>query len=225
MNGLAIYAGEVRVPTWRDLVSAMATVMSYGGKGITTNRLHGSGTEPVNGGWGTGAGTHATTDTALFNPASEARVAGTSSLVTTTATVPNDTYQNVTTIQAAGSRAITEYGLFDTATAAPATTLAATVASSGATSITVASGTGFTNTTGYAQIEQEVVNITAGGGTATWTVTRGARGSTAATHPNAAAVIGGEGNAGGNMYAVGDFSVINLNTGDSIQFTFKVQYT
>jgi hypothetical protein len=29
----------------------------------------------------------------------------------------------------------------------------------------------------------------------------------------------------GNLFAKGDFSTINLNTGDSIQFTFKVQFS
>ena len=53
----------------------------------------------------------------------------------------------------------------------------------------------------------------------------GNRGSTAATHSNGAAVVGGEALAGGNMFMKGDFSVINLNTGDSIQFTAKLQYT
>ena len=31
--------------------------------------------------------------------------------------------------------------------------------------------------------------------------------------------------AGGNLYVKGDFAVINLSTGDSIQFTFKVAYS
>ena len=29
----------------------------------------------------------------------------------------------------------------------------------------------------------------------------------------------------GNLFAKGDFSTINLNSGDSIQFTFKVQFS
>ena len=29
----------------------------------------------------------------------------------------------------------------------------------------------------------------------------------------------------GNLFSKGDFSTINLNTGDSIQFTFKVQFS
>jgi hypothetical protein len=209
---------------FKERILKMATVFSYGGKAITTNRLKAGGTEPLNAGWGTGTGTSAATDTALFSPASEARVAGTSTQQTTAANVPNDTYQVVATITAAGSRAITEFGLFDTATAAPQTTLNGAIASTGATSITVTSGTGLSNN-GYIQVDSEVMQITAGGGTTTLTVTRGARGSTAATHSSGAAVVGGEALAGGNMFMKGDFSVINLNTGDSIQFTAKLQYT
>ena len=51
------------------------------------------------------------TDTTLFTEASEARVAGSSSQVTTTVT--NDTYQVVGTITADGGKTITNFGLFD----------------------------------------------------------------------------------------------------------------
>jgi hypothetical protein len=208
----------------KDRILKMATVFSYGGKSITTNRVKGSGTEPLNAGWGTGSGTSAATDTALFNPASEARVAGTSSQVTTAANVPNDTYQVVATITASGSRAITEFGLFDTATAAPQTTLSAAISNNSTTSVSVTSGTNLSNN-GYIQVESEVLQIVSGGGTGSLTVSRGARGSTAASHSNSLPVVGGEGLAGGNMFMKGDFSVINMNSGDSIQFTARLQYT
>lgn len=214
-------------PLWDVIAHWMATVFSYGGKGITTGKLKASGTEPLNGGWGTGTLTSAATDTALFNTnvATEARVAGTSTQQTTAANVPNDTYQVVVTIQAAGTRAVTEFGLFDTATAAPVTTLATTISTtSGPSTITIASGTGFSNA-GFFQIDSEVCSITSGGGTATLTVGRNARGSTGATHAVAAVVVGGEALAGGNMFLKGDFAVINLSSGDSIQFTAKLQYT
>jgi len=213
-------------PSWKDYLN-FATVFSYGGKGITTNRLNAGGTAPINGGWGlnTATLTSANTDTALFDPSAEARVAGTFSQQTTNANVPNDTAQVVVTIQASATRAIMEFGLFDTATAASQTTLATTITSTAVTTITVASGTGFSNGN-MAQINTEVVSITSGGTTATWTVGRGARGSTAqASAAVGAAVVGGEANAGGNMYMKGDFAVINLNSGDSVQFTSKVQYT
>ena len=44
----------------------MATFVVDGGLDITTNRIKGSGTEPLNVGWGTGAGTAARGDTSLF---------------------------------------------------------------------------------------------------------------------------------------------------------------
>ena len=44
----------------------MATVVVNAGRDITTNRLKGAGTEPLNIGWGTGAGTAAVADTTLF---------------------------------------------------------------------------------------------------------------------------------------------------------------
>jgi hypothetical protein len=94
----------------------MASVVTNVGKGITARRVKGTGqAEPVHTHWGTGAGTAAATDTGLFTPASEARVAGTSSVVTTTNT--DDTYQVVGTITADGAKTITNAGLFDAATA------------------------------------------------------------------------------------------------------------
>lgn len=93
-----------------------ANVFTNAGKAIVTNRIKGSGTEPNQIAWGTGAGTAAATDTTLFTEASESRVAGTSSQQTTTVT--NDTYQVVGTMTVAGSgKTITNAGLFDAASA------------------------------------------------------------------------------------------------------------
>ena len=121
----------------------MATVLTNAGKAIVTNRIKGSGTEPLNAAWGTGAGTAAITDTTLFTEASP-RAAGTSTQQTTTVT--NDTYQVVATITAAGTLAVTNAGLFDALTS-------------------------------------------------------------------------------GNLFVKGDFSTINLASGDSIQFTFRTQFS
>lgn len=94
----------------------MATVFANAGKAIVANRIKGDGTEPKYVAWGTGAGTAAVTDTTLFTEASEARTAGTSSIVTTTLT--NDTYKVVGTIACAGAgKTITNAGLFDAAAA------------------------------------------------------------------------------------------------------------
>lgn len=208
--------------TWRDLIVKMATHMTYGGAGITTNRLNGAGTAPVDGGWGLNPSGLATSisDTALFDPAPEARVAGTYTQATTNANIPNDTAQVVVTIQASATRAITEFGLFDATTAAPQTTVSGSVSLTTQTVIPVASTAGFSTAT-FSQLDQEVISITALSA-GNLTVGRGARGSTPATHANATNIVGGEGYS--NMFMKGDFGVINLNSGDSIQFTAKVQY-
>ena len=101
--------------------------------------------------WGVGSGQTASS-TALANTTgtTESRVTGTMSSVTVTTT--NDTAQIVGTITAAGSRAITEVGVFD------------------------AAGSGSPPT-------------------------------------------------GGNMNLYGDFSVINLASGDSISFTIKLTFS
>ena len=44
----------------------MATLLVNTGKAVVTNRIKGSGTEPLYVAWGTGAGTTAATDTTLF---------------------------------------------------------------------------------------------------------------------------------------------------------------
>lgn len=96
----------------------MATIICNTGHAIVTNRMTGAGTEPLNLGWGTGAGTAGITDTDLFTPkdvdlsgAGPARTAGTSSRVTTTNT--NDTYQVVATRTATGAGTVTNAGTFD----------------------------------------------------------------------------------------------------------------
>lgn len=91
----------------------MATVLVNTGKAIVTNRLKGSGTEPVYVGIGTGAGTAAATDTTLFTEV-ESRATGTSTQQTTTTT--SDTYRVVGTITATNARAVTNAGLFDAST-------------------------------------------------------------------------------------------------------------
>lgn len=92
----------------------LATVVTNAYKAVITNRMIGSGTEPKYVAWGTGAGTAAVGDTTLFTEASEARVNGTSSRVTTTVT--NDTYQVVGTLTADAGKTITNAGTFDAST-------------------------------------------------------------------------------------------------------------
>ncbi len=99
----------------------MATVVTNAGRDIVTNRIKGSGTEPLNIGWGTGAGTAAVTDTTLFTEklvdlstsAGTDHTVGTSTRQTTTVT--NDTYQVVGTRTATGAGTVLNAGLFDAA--------------------------------------------------------------------------------------------------------------
>lgn len=91
----------------------MADVFTNAGKAIAANRVKGLGTEPNFVAWGTGAGTSGVADTTLFTEASEARVSGTSSIVT--GSVANDTYQVVGIQIADGAKTITNFGLFDAA--------------------------------------------------------------------------------------------------------------
>jgi hypothetical protein len=98
----------------------MATFVVNGGVGIIPNRMRGTGTEPLNVGWGTGAGTTAKTDTTLFTEAlvnltagGTDHTAGTSTSQTTTNT--GDTYQVVATRTATGAGTVTNSGLFDAA--------------------------------------------------------------------------------------------------------------
>jgi hypothetical protein len=99
----------------------MATVIVNVGQAIPPNRMLGGGTEPLNVGWGTGAGTAVVGDTTLFTEValdlvttSGSRTAGTSSRVTTTQ--PNDTYQVVVTKTATGAGTVTNVGLMDNIT-------------------------------------------------------------------------------------------------------------
>lgn len=79
----------------------MATFILDSGLAITTNRLRGGGTEPLQIGWGVGTGTTARTDTTLFGEAGTnlasvtaagiARTLGTSAQTTTNTT--NDSWQ------------------------------------------------------------------------------------------------------------------------------------
>lgn len=90
-----------------------STAVVNGGRAIITNRIKGSGTEPLYVACGTGTTAVALTDTALGGEV-ETRATGTSSRTTTTST--NDTYQVVGTVTATASRTIGEVGLFDAST-------------------------------------------------------------------------------------------------------------
>ena len=101
----------------------MATVVTNAGLAIVTNRMRGSGTEPVYIGWGIGAGTAQVTNTTLFSEVdvdlsttSGTRTTGTSSQQTTDVT--NDTWRLTGTRTATGAGTVTNAGCFDTSTIA-----------------------------------------------------------------------------------------------------------
>lgn len=106
----------VRYGTWPH----QATFVVDNGLGITTARLRGTGTEPLNIAWGTGAGTAAAIDTSLFtevlvnmSAGTTDHTVGTSSQQTTSTT--NDTYRVTGTRTATASGTITNAGLWDAA--------------------------------------------------------------------------------------------------------------
>src|SRR5215475_1430130 len=71
----------------------------------------------------------------------------------------------------------------------PKTTTRPTATTAGATSITVASAVGFpTSGNYYIRIDNEVLQVTGGQGTTTWTVSRGQLGTSAASHLSGATV-------------------------------------
>lgn len=212
----------------------MATLVTRKGKEIIAARMIGSSptqAEPKIITWGLNPSglTAAATDVAMFDESSEARVTATSSEVTTTTT--NDTYQLVGTIVAGGTRAITEFGVFDSATQPAVAAVAAggVVGSNSAPTLNTAAT--FTPGNNYIQIRTEVMQVTAGSGSTALTVVRARNGSSAISTIAVADVVtpgnipGSTATTGGSMFLHADFAVINLNSTDSIQFTLQVQLT
>lgn len=217
---------------------ANLTVATFPGRGIIWQRMKGLGTEAKNIGWGAALTVPVTASASanvnLFNPQTEARTAGTSSILTTTQL--GDTYQVTGTIVCAvGAKTITEAGLFDSTTLSTTSTLAASLAI-GATSVTFGANIGPTSGNYYAQIENETVLVT-GAASTTLTIARAALGTTAIAHAiNVPATSGGDGGAGGwttgqtatfglaqggNIFLHSDFAAISLNVADSISMTFS----
>ena len=219
---------------------ASATVVTRKGKEIIASRMRGSTptqAEPLNLCWGlnaAGVDTYnaAATDVALFQESTqEARVAGTSSIVTVTNT--NDTYQVTGTMTCATApKAICEAALADSTTqpAQGAVAAAGVVGSSSATTLNTAATFSPGNGNDI-QIRTEVMNVVSGSGTSALTVTRGVNGSAAIATIAVGDVVtpgnapGSTGVTGGSLLTHADFAPINLNVGDSIAFTWKVQMT
>lgn len=212
---------------------ATTTVLTRTGRWILANRLAGSGAEPKNVGWGLNPAnlTAANTDVAPFDEAPEARVAGTSSIQTTTTT--DDTYQVIGTLTAAGAETIAEAFLSDSAskpTAVDAVQAGSTViGSSSATGVNVVSGANFAIGQSI-QIRTEVMTITNIVSNAL-TVTRAQNGSTAISTIAANDVVTGGNLPGssavtnGDLFVKSSFTGLALSSGDSIQLTFGVSFS
>jgi len=220
---------------------ANAATATYSGRTIIWERMMGSNSQGNNIGWGQSNATFTFTGSAnanvnLFFPATEARTAGTATLVTTS--YLGDTYRVIGTITCAvGAKTITEVGLFDTTTLSTTTTLSASLTAA-ATSMTLAANVGPTSGAYYAQIGNETVLVT-GANSTTLTIARGSLGSSSAIQVSGTPVtIGGDGtnannnaalttgqtaavpaSLGGNMFVHADFAGIALNVNDSIAFT------
>jgi hypothetical protein len=210
--------------------------VSYKGLEYISNRLGanaGSLNEPKVGGWGTNpaAVSAAVTDVAPFTEAPEARVSGTSSIVTTTTT--NDTYQTVFTITASAARNIGEVFMVPQTTKPTAVdsvqASSGVIGSTSGTTVIVASGANFAANE-YIQIRSEVMKITSIS-TNTLTVTRAQNGTSAiSTIAQNDTVTGGNppgvtAVSNGDLFAHASFTSLALNSGDSLQTTFQVQFT
>lgn len=146
------------------------------------------------------------------------RSAATASQVTTTIT--NDTSLLSHTFTFTGSFAITEEGIFDSATGSVVTTTTQSRINSD-TSVTVTSGAGIANSD-FLQWDNEIVQVTAGGGTGTLTITRAQKGTTAASHSSGVGLTDFTAS-GGTMLAKQSFAVVNTSSGDSLTVSHKLQ--
>ena len=212
----------------------MTTTVVYTcrGRELIANAINGTAFTAKYIGWGINsvATTAANTDIACWTEAAESRTTGTASIQTTTTT--NDTYQVVGTITSGSAQTITESILADTSAKPQSTTLSAAITSTSATSCTVTSASGFPGSGNYyVQVDSEVIEVTGGQGTTTWTIARGANGSTAATHLISAMVTGGNvpGGAGvitnGDLFMHASYTGLALNNGDALTGTFQLHFT
>ena len=208
-------------------------VVTAKGREVMTGRMIGSSptqAEPKVIGWDTGGFTGAVSDVAAFGESAELRITGSSSLTTTTTT--NDTYQVTGTMVATGARTITAVLLSDTTSKPFATTVTGgtAVGSNSGTTLTVAASYTPANNT-YVQIRTEVLQVTAGSGTTSLTVVRGANGSTPITTiANSDPVTAGNPPGvstvtNGNLIVHGEHGSTTLASGESIAYTVTVKVT
>lgn len=224
---------------------ANAATLTYAGRTIDWLRMKGTGSEPLNAGWGTLGGSSSVTAAAnanvnLFGPATEARQAGTTSLATTS--FLGDTYKNIVTITClVGAKTIGEVAYFDTTTLSGTSTLSASITSI-ATSMTLAANIGPTTGAYYAQVGNETILVT-GANSTTLTIARAQLGSIGALQAAGSPVTsGGDGGAGangatsgqtatigaaqgGNCFLHADHGQVALSINDSISYTTSTTLT
>jgi hypothetical protein len=218
-----------------------ASVVTFKGRELLAFRLKGTPaatTEPFCMGWGVtppagGPFTANQTDVAPFNEGPESRIGSgvtTSSLVTTATT--NDTYQVVGTIVATGARTVVETFLSELTTKPTTNTVAAAGVVGSLSATTLNTGTAFSPGNGsYIQIRTEVMQVTAGSGTAALTVVRAQNGTTAIATIAVGDIVtlgnppgtGTFGTTAGSLFAHADHGVVTLSTGDSIVYSWRVQ--
>lgn len=214
----------------------MGAVVTAKGREIIAGRMRGSSptqAEPLNAAWGNNpAGlAAAVSDVGLFKEASESRVAGTSSIVTTTTT--NDTYQVTATFTSGSTQSIAEVALSDTASKPTAVDSvqggSGVIGSSSSTNLVVANGANF-SVNQYIQVRTEVLKITAIS-TNTLTVTRAQNGSAAiSTIASSDTVTGGNipgvsNVTNGSLFFHSDHGAQALSSGDSVAYTLTVKYS
>lgn len=214
----------------------MSAVVTAKGREIIAGRMRGSTptqAEPLNLAWGQNpAGlSAAATDVSLFKEAAESRVAGTSSIVTTT--TPNDTYQVVGTFTAGSGQTIAEVALSDSASKPTAVDSvqagSAVIGSNSATSLVVANGANF-SVNQYVQVRTEVLKITAIS-TNTLTVTRAQNGSAAiSTIASGDTVTGGNipgvsNVTNGSLFFHAEHGAQTLSSGDQVSYTLTTKFS
>ncbi|MFI5880809.1 hypothetical protein [Streptomyces sp. NPDC051554] len=214
----------------------MGAVITAKGREIIAGRMRGSSpsqAEPLNLAWGNNpAGlAAAATDVGLFKEASESRVAGTSSVVTTT--TPNDTYQVTATVTSGSTQSIAEVALSDSASKPTAVdavqTSSGVIGSNSSTNLIVASGASF-SVNQYIQIRTEVLKITAIA-TNTLTVTRAQNGSTAISTIALNDVVTGGNIPGvtnvtnGSVFFHADHGSQSLSSGDQVAYTLTTKFS
>jgi hypothetical protein len=205
-------------------------VLTATGRADLTNDLNGTSTTEKSIAWGLNpsAATAAASDIALYQEAAEARVTGTSSVVTTT--TASDTYQVTGTITSSSGQTIAEVGIFDSTTKPASTTWATAPSTTSGTTGTLTSGTGFASGGSAQDQDGEVMLFGTVSGTAVSVITRGSNGSTATTGANGhqitlGQVPGGSAVTGGNMLVHATFTGLALSSGDSIAFTIGTKLT